>query len=216
MSAVFTVSQIAMVVPTVILFGRPGAGKTTIAKMAARSLNLEDEMVVLNLDLDHCVPQWMRDNFAKGIYPTPDQRLEFASAACDFVDKAVHDNFDRLHHRWLGVIIAFSFVNADMRDYFRSRFSHARWALVDTSFEETERRIHGREGHFYIGRGESSENEGKQTTSKSNAEESNDWDFAPVDYPHAVLNGEDSVEINSDRVVNIFNKAIREMVDANH
>jgi len=53
----------------VIIFGRPGAGKSTIAAVSYARL-LEDkrkknEAICTYLDLDDCVPQWMKENFSK-------------------------------------------------------------------------------------------------------------------------------------------------------
>eukprot|EP00814_Leptocylindrus_danicus_P005689 CAMPEP_0116047302 /NCGR_PEP_ID=MMETSP0321-20121206/28791_1 /TAXON_ID=163516 /ORGANISM="Leptocylindrus danicus var. danicus, Strain B650" /LENGTH=81 /DNA_ID=CAMNT_0003529117 /DNA_START=190 /DNA_END=435 /DNA_ORIENTATION=+ len=69
-------------VPIVVVFGRPGAGKTTIAEAADKLLkdkhNVEE---IITLDLDVCIPQWMKDNFTNGIYPTLAQRDQFAGLA---------------------------------------------------------------------------------------------------------------------------------------
>jgi energy-coupling factor transporter ATP-binding protein EcfA2 len=54
--------------PLVVVFGRPGSGKSTIAD-AATGLLTDEGRSILRLDLDVCVPQWMKDNFANGIYP---------------------------------------------------------------------------------------------------------------------------------------------------
>ena len=64
-----------------IIFGRPGAGKSTIAER----LIAHPDANAYNVDLDVCVPQWMRDNFAKGVYPTLAERQAFASDAADYV-----------------------------------------------------------------------------------------------------------------------------------
>mmetsp|Transcript_29866 Transcript_29866/g.55092 ORF Transcript_29866/g.55092 Transcript_29866/m.55092 type:complete len:104 (-) Transcript_29866:76-387(-) len=77
----------------VVIFGRPGSGKTTISEAAAvRLLNTDGDhgtsskqYQYLFLDLDVCVPQWMKENFSKGIYPTLKQRADFISNACDHV-----------------------------------------------------------------------------------------------------------------------------------
>ena len=59
-----------------IIFGRPGAGKTTIADALLKHADAENAQGV---DLDVCLPQWMRDNFARGIYPSLDERRVDAS-----------------------------------------------------------------------------------------------------------------------------------------
>ncbi len=68
----------------VVIFGRAGAGKSTVAN-AAIDLLQNESLYCLGLDLDDCVPQWMRDNFGKGIYPTLKERQDFATSACDHV-----------------------------------------------------------------------------------------------------------------------------------
>ena len=45
--------------------------------------------------------------------------------------------------------MSFSFVNEDLRNFFRVRFPFARWFLVDTDVETAGRRIRARRGHFY-------------------------------------------------------------------
>jgi len=91
-----------------------GSGKTTIADIAVRKLRRkiheEEELSttitnssprsrILALDLDVCVPEWMKDNFAMGIYPNLEQRREFAHSACDYIDNqlltATHQNDER-------------------------------------------------------------------------------------------------------------------------
>ena len=63
--------------PIWIIFGRPGAGKTTIANVVVDRLG---SVETLALDLDVCVPQWMRDNFAKGVCTS--RRRSRASRSC--------------------------------------------------------------------------------------------------------------------------------------
>ena len=72
----------AVALRPLIIFGRPGAGKSTIAE---RLVAHPDADGAYNADLDVCVPQWMRDNFAQGIYPTLAERQAFASDAADYV-----------------------------------------------------------------------------------------------------------------------------------
>lgn len=163
--------------PMVVVFGRPGAGKTTIAD---GMITLERGRL-LGLDLDACVPQWMRDNFAKGVYPTLEQRAGFAAAACDYVDQQVN-TFLAAEGGEGGVIVSFSFVNDDLRDAFRARFPQAVWCLVDTAPATASERVARREGHFY-----------KEPDSKGDPE----WEFAVVKFPHEVLDGEAPVEDNA-------------------
>jgi gluconate kinase len=164
----------------VIVFGRPGAGKTTVAEQAFQSIQTimgqtssssSSHYSCCAIDLDVCVPQWMRDNFAQGIYPTLAERLEFAELACDYV---LQQQLSQLHQAKDDVptssmdeatrttvvpetttktitIISFSFVNTDLRNVFRQRFPHAKWVLMDTTEMEAQRRIEQRQGHFYKG-----------------------------------------------------------------
>jgi hypothetical protein len=151
----------------VIVFGRPGAGKTTVAEQAFQSLQTSKGPSSLShysccaIDLDVCVPQWMKDNFAQGIYPTLAERLEFAESACDHVvqqQSQLHQTKDRVPTlsitevtRTTITIVSFSFVNTDLRNVFRQRFPYATWVLLDTTEMEAQRRIEQRQGHFYKG-----------------------------------------------------------------
>ena len=94
--------------PPLIIFGRPGAGKTTIAE----ALVADPKADCYGVDLDVCVPQWMRDNFAKGIYPTLDERRACAATAAEHVLAETADGPSRC-------VVSFSFVNQDLRDYFQ-------------------------------------------------------------------------------------------------
>jgi hypothetical protein len=110
------------------------------------------------------------------------------------------------------VIVSFSFVNKDLRDTFRSRFPHAKWLLVDTTEDEAQGRIQTRQGHFYKGKVTTTDvvkDQHEQTESSSNAanndkeKDYNEWEFAPVEFPHIVLNGENSVAENAEIVANV-------------
>ena len=117
-----------------ILFGRPGAGKSTVADAVLAAADGGD---VFGEDLDVCVPLWMRDNFARGVYPTLPQRRAFAQAACDHLEARLREC--AAERRAAGrqaaahCLVSFSFVNADLRDAFRARFPAARWVLMGTS-----------------------------------------------------------------------------------
>eukprot|EP00420_Gonyaulax_spinifera_P001694 CAMPEP_0197930110 /NCGR_PEP_ID=MMETSP1439-20131203/104944_1 /TAXON_ID=66791 /ORGANISM="Gonyaulax spinifera, Strain CCMP409" /LENGTH=110 /DNA_ID=CAMNT_0043552787 /DNA_START=21 /DNA_END=349 /DNA_ORIENTATION=- len=99
----------------------------------------------MRLDLDVCVPEWMRENFKQGIYPTLEQRATFAGEAAGHVESRIaeSESTPRL------VVISFSFVNDDLRAVFRTRFPAAQWFLMDTAEEDAEQRIAARQGHFY-------------------------------------------------------------------
>ena len=157
-----------------IIFGRPGAGKSTIAER----LVAHPDANAYNVDLDVCVPQYMRDNFAQGIYPTLAERQAFASDAADYVSTE-SDGKDAC------CVVSFSFVNVDLRDSFRERFPGATWALVDASDALAGERISQRDGHFY-------------DPPPSRGDE---WLFAPVVFDHLVLDATQPVDENVERLL---------------
>ncbi len=195
---------------TLVIFGRPGSGKTTVANAAVDMIaRNKPHLQCLALDLDVCVPQWMRDNFAKGKYPTLEERREFALACCNYVEECFgkiwgKEGATSLTTSWVSVI-SFSFVNKDLRDSFRSSFPSAQWVLVETDETEAAIRINQREGHFYKGKSqdlvanqrEQGLPEGKPGPDLDNS----DWSFAPVDFPHVVLDGKCSIEANAASIV---------------
>ena len=166
-----TVAAAAALRP-LIVFGRPGAGKSTIAER----LVAHPDANAYNLDLDVCVSQRMRDNFARGIYPSLDERRTFAAAAADHLD-AEATSTGRC-------VVSFSFVNDDLRDYFRDRFPEADWVLVDTSENDAAERVARREGHFYTG------------PTAAEPDRGSEWAFAPVAFDHVRLDGRRPVEDN--------------------
>eukprot|EP00977_Amphora_coffeiformis_P002181 scaffold425_cov175-Amphora_coffeaeformis.AAC.40 len=190
-------------IPMVVVFGRPGAGKTVVADSAVETVlqkqrmsrSVDSTLRPIGLDLDVCVPQWMRDNFAKGLYPTLEERIAFAEAASDHVEDSLEKTTAVLPEgHVLGAIVSFSFVNADLRDTFRKRFPKAKWFLVDTSEDEAAERIRRREGHFYKGKVEPVTKDEVESRPKSDNEE---WNFAPVSFQHTVLNGIEPIEHNA-------------------
>jgi len=212
-----------------VVFGRPGAGKSTVSQAAVQllgdgdgsnvcigNLNNVDEFLYIYLDLDVCVPQWMKDNFAKGMYPTLAERFEFISTACAYVTDKINSaqNENQSDNKFLVPIISFSFVNTDMRVEFRNRFPHSEWILVDTSKDLAEERILSREDHFYKGSGGSSTDDTKtdgeddpaQATESSDTADvdNSEWEFKPVDYPHVILDGNDEVATNAQKVVDVI------------
>jgi len=226
--------------PIIVIFGKAGAGKSTVADAAIAQAKAAGIDNALALDLDVCVPQWMRDNFAKGIYPTLQQRKEFALSACDYVDSKLSSDSTSANDDGIksddiessadvsAAIVSFSFVNIDLRDVFRDRFPHARWALMDVTDEVAKERIDAREGHFYKGAPPAGE---KTSDLEENADEmadvgvvadysSNDkqdevgvdnseWNFAPVTFSHTILNGNEDVEVNAKKVVGLVTSALR-------
>jgi len=193
-----------MSIAIVIVFGRPGAGKSTVSEKALELYNSHEveslepttspTSTLHCLDLDVCVPQWMKDNFAQGIYPTLDQRIEFAVGACNHVDEMLKSMqpLDK-------AIISFSFVNTDLRNVFRSRFPDAKWVLVDTDDTEAQNRINQREGHFY--KGAPPAEVAKDVKLEA---DNSEWNFAKVEFDHVVLDGSQSVDANAKQVLEIF------------
>jgi gluconate kinase len=198
--------------PTVfVLFGIPGAGKTTVARLAIERLTSRSgfhESSLIWLDLDCCVSQSLKDNFARGVYPTLQEREEFARTVC------VHINEQCMLRCAKCALVSFSFVNVDLRDKFREGFPDSTWILLNTSESIAEERMKQRKDHFYKGKGHATENGRKSLVSsldisrndKSRADNS-DWTFAPVTFSHSVLNGEDLPDANADRIVEIVERA---------
>jgi gluconate kinase len=190
--------------PILVVFGRPGAGKTTIATASIEAMNKSDKndsLVVHGLDLDACVPQWMRDNFVKGIYPTLEQRKKFASDCCDYVRKELKEMPGAAPDQ--AIIISFSFVNTDLRDVFRSSFPKATWILIDTSKEEATRRIDARQDHFYKSSESASVEKEETKTTKADVDNS-DWNFAPVTFDHILLHGNQPINVNVEKIVQVL------------
>lgn len=201
--------------PCVVVFGRPGAGKTTVADTAVAKAEKEQLCCCLGLDLDVCVPEWMRETFAKGIYPTLKQRQDFATICCDYVEQRVDEKRGNNRHVNPAVILSFSFVNTDLRDIFRSRFPHAKWVLLDTSATEATKRINMREDHFYKGEKaggtEQDKDEPDNNSADSSDADNSEWKFAPVTFDHVVVDGTQPIETNADRVVKTLIEAIRSL-----
>ena len=157
-----------------------------------------------------------QDNFSKGVYPTLQQRADFMSDACDYVKRETKSattkciNNDCQREKRVISIISFSFVNTDLRTAFTNVFPEAQWILVDTHKRLAEERIAAREGHFYKNASGASDTDSNAEDDYKDEAQSNDantnkdkseWEFAPVDFPHIVLNGNDAVEVNVRRVI---------------
>ena len=200
--------------PSVVVFGRPGAGKTTVATAAVdkfKGLAEANDVTCLGLDLDVCVPQWMKDNFAKGIYPTLEQRKEFAKDCCEYVVKELDTKWQSGSTN-VASIVSFSFVNTDLRDVYRSSFPNASWVLIDTTEKEATKRINEREDHFYKGDMSNdnleidscSDDDEKTESGEGKDVDNSEWNFAPVTFPHVALDGDNSVDVNSDKVLDVL------------
>ena len=196
--------------PIFILFGRPGAGKSTIANQVLQRVTSDkgfDGIAVKVLDLDICIPEWMKLNFQQGIYPTLEERRAFALDACQYVEKSfsspenLSDQSDSD-----AIVISFSFVNNDLRDIFRERFSNAVWMLVDTNPVVAEYRIANRDpDHFYKGNPKADKNETTQMdqgpNERGSEKDKSEWIFDDVNFVHISLNGEENVESNVEKVL---------------
>jgi gluconate kinase len=212
-------------VPMYIVFGRPGAGKSTVADAAVQKLqewrgadnrdnddqNNNDGQDVnvdcLALDLDVCVPDWMKENFGKGIYPTLEERIVFAKQSCDYVDGAIKAKRDAVEGaNNIVCVVSFSFVNTDLRDVFRSRFPNSEWILIHTTEDEATNRINQRKGHFYTGE---KNKDSPKLSEKKDDNDNSDWKFAPVDFPHIILDGRDPIDVNANKVLQEMLKGIK-------
>jgi gluconate kinase len=198
--------------PNVVVFGRPGAGKTTVAIAAVekfKALDDAQDVFCLGLDLDVCVPQWMKDNFANGMYPTLEQRQEFAKGCCEYVEKELDEKWQNGSVN-VATIVSFSFVNTDLRDIYRSRFPDSSWVLIDTTEDESTRRINAREDHFYKGDTSSDETSDSDLKSVEDEEDSepdvdnSEWNFAPVTFPHVSLDGNQPIDVNAEKVLDVL------------
>jgi len=212
-SAAWTSGPSSLKTPlVVVLFGRPGSGKTTIAEQAREEIQEQNRFsrLVVGLDLDDCIPQWMRDNFANGIYPTLKERQEVAKIFCDYVEdqcRQLEEEAKNMQKQG-AVLVSFSFVNTDLRDIFREKFPCAVWVLVDTSEEEANKRIRQRKGHFYSGKPSTNDAIKVAATVGSNLQETDEkdnteWNFAPVDFPHTILDGNQPIATNAKIVCEI-------------
>ena len=96
-----------------VLFGRAGAGKSTLGESVLSSLRSEEEDFLLDkfldepdpnnlvssyllLDLDVCIPSDMKENFTKGIYPNIEERSKFAHEACYYVNNEIDSRRKKL------------------------------------------------------------------------------------------------------------------------
>jgi thymidylate kinase len=205
-----------------ITFGRPGAGKTTVSSLAFEQLverraeaerpitpiSKVDEtptidLRLISLDLDCCIPQWMKDNFSRGIYPTMQERREFAQSACDHVrEQCANEGAS-------SALVSFSFVNADIREFFRQSFPSSTWILMDTDEETAQQRIQQRKNHFFRRKLDAcvAAYAGiESSVSSPSLADNADWQFAPVTFDHIVLNGKEDAETNASKIVHLVER----------
>ena len=179
----------------------PGAGKTTITEKAVSLLiDSASNVDVLHEDLDVCVPQWMRENFGRGVYPTLNERTEFMKTACQHVGNSVANKKETIRDgRKLAVIVSFSFVNIDLREGFRKHFPDATWILIDSDEVLASERIAAREGHFYKNAEKNAEK--SRSGGDVSSEENSEWEFKQVSFDHVALDGRDTIESNAKKIV---------------
>ena len=180
-----------------VLFGRPGSGKSTLASSTVLAKYLEQNNHIA-VDLDVCITQQMKDNFALGIYPSLTERNQFITSACDYVDGCIRKS--QCH----SCLVTFSFVNSDMRDIFRARFPTTKWILIDTAPEEANKRISERQGHFY--KNKMSEKESSSDSDSVPIKKGSEWYFADVDFDHIRLNGLDEIDDNVNKLISIIDQ----------
>ena len=218
-----------------VVFGIPGAGKTTIAKQVVKKLSssntgtsvdnndnktasfattLLKNYVLLDLDLDDCVPEWMRLNFAQGIYPTLQQRNEFAVSCCNYVNESIRavkesSNPEGTSTKPILVIVSFSFVNDDLRTNFRNEFPDSHWILINTSETEAQRRIEQRSNHFYKGKISNHDADCHESVGTRTGRDNNEWNFATVKFLHTIINGHQPIEETSSEIVAVIHTTIR-------
>jgi gluconate kinase len=218
-----------------VVFGIPGAGKTTIAKhvvqklLATSTANVGDgdgaalaqlQHSILDLDLDDCVPEWMRLNFAQWSYPNLQQRNQFADSCCDYVNESIQKFIESTTNtitrgnprqsvgQQLLVLVSFSFVNEDLRIHFRQQFQNSRWILIHTSEIEAQRRIEQRNNHFYKGKPKHHSTESIDAVCHPNSSDNHEWNFAPVTFPHTIINGHNPIEQTSYEIVALIRSIV--------
>lgn len=196
---VVAMALVATKLPLFVVFGRPGSGKSTVAD-AATVLLTEEGTKILSLDLDVCVPDWMKDNFADGVYPTLKERKKFAEEACDYVLRAIENASGSK-----AAIVSFSFVNEDLRIIFRQRYPYSIWLLIAVDESEANARVLQRKGHFY--KGKTTKAKALETVDRLESDNS-EWAFAPVTFQHKIVDGMLPIDINAKKVADFVKEHI--------
>jgi hypothetical protein len=82
--------------------------------------------------------------------------------------------------------------------------------LIDTTEDESTRRINAREDHFYKGDTSSDETSDSDLESVEDEEDSepdvdnSEWNFAPVTFPHVSLDGNQPIDVNAKKVLDVL------------
>lgn len=138
-------------IPHAVLFGRPGAGKTTTAK-AIQDMKAENGIKLVPFELDPYVPKEIIDVFMAGGYPSVEMRVAFVEKCTEIV-KAIRETLAEATEGGstlkVGLLVIQAFPHEDMRAVYRAAFPDAEWFLVDTADEVAGERVRAREGHFY-------------------------------------------------------------------
>lgn len=156
------------------------------------------------------------------MYPTLQQRADFMVIACQHVTDEMNKAANQNATCQIIVVISFSFVNTDLRTYFRDVFPHAQWILIDANDVLAQERILLREGHFYNGNtssvttddtdnrmhvkeDESTSNEiGNNNDDRNNSE----WEFESVNFQHVILDGCMTANVNAKQIVSCIEQTI--------
>lgn len=102
-----------------------------------------------------------------------------------------------------------------MRIAYRERYAKSEWILVDTKQNIAEERILSRQGHFYKGSNVNTATVSDECTdakkqkvgkNSNDSRDNNEWEFQPVDFPHVILDGCDSISKNARRIVEVVRK----------
>ena len=151
-----------------------------------------------------------QDNFAKGKYPTLNERAVFIQEAIEYVNNEIQTAQQNTKHNKLIVIVSFSFVNTDLRTAFRESFPDSVWILVDTSDDLAKERISKREGHFYKNTDnvKEAEEDTMANAAKDKDDDNSEWNFQPVTFPHMILDGRQDVEVNARQITECIEKHI--------
>jgi CO dehydrogenase nickel-insertion accessory protein CooC1 len=75
-----------------VICGRPGAGKSTLATQLQLQQPQQEAFPLHFIDLDVCITDEMKENFAMGQYPTLEQRASFMQACIAYTRAQLADS----------------------------------------------------------------------------------------------------------------------------